>query len=67
MINTATVLPLKSRLENFSVTMPLMEVSKCWYMEKFPKILIKMKNFKTFYKAQTTIHLKEIIQSPLTR
>ena len=28
---------------------------------EFSKLLIKMKNCKTFYKAQTASHLKEII------
>ena len=60
MINTATVLPLKSRLENFSVTMPLMEVSKCWYMEKFPKILIKMKNLKHFTRPKQRSTLRKL-------
>ena len=46
--------------------MLLMDVSKRWKMVEFPKISIKMKNFKTFYEAQTATRLKEIIQ-PLTR
>ena len=29
-----------------------MEVSKCWKIGKLPKILVKMKKFKTFYEAQ---------------
>ena len=32
-------------LENSSVSMLLMEVSKCWKIIEFPKISIKMKNF----------------------
>ena len=31
---------------------------------EFPKISIKVKNFKTFYESQTAICLKEIIQPP---
>ena len=64
MINLATALPLKLELVNFSVSMLLMEVLKCWYVEEFPKISIKMKNFKIFYKAQTATRPKEIIQPP---
>ena len=30
----------------------------------FQKFQLKMKNFKTFYKAQTANHLKEINQPP---
>ena len=41
-----------------------MEVLKCWETVEFPKISIKMKNYKTFYEAQTAIRLKEIIQRP---
>ena len=41
-----------------------MEVSKCWKIVELPKILIKMKNCKTFYEAKTAICLKEIIQPP---
>ena len=29
-----------------------MELSKCWKIGKLPKILVKMKKFKTFYEAQ---------------
>ena len=47
--------------------MLLMDVSKWWKIVEFPKILIKMKSFKTFYVAQTTSHLKEIIQIPSTK
>ena len=39
-----------------------LEVSKCWKVVEFPKISIKMKNCKTFYKAAS--HLKGIIQPP---
>ena len=31
---------------------------------EFPKLLIKMKNCKTFYETQTAIRFKEIIQPP---
>ena len=66
MINLAAVLPLKSKLENFSISMLLMEVSKYWKSDEFLKISINMKNFNTLYKAQTASRLEEIIQ-PLTR
>ena len=46
--------------------MLLMKVSKCWKIVEFPKISIKMKNFKTFYEDQTKSLFKEIIQ-PTTR
>ena len=38
-----------------------MEVSNCWKKVEFPKIPVKMKNCKTFYKTQTARRLKEII------
>ena len=41
-----------------------MEVSKCWNIEEFSKISIKMKNFKTFYKAQTASHFKPPLFTP---
>ena len=50
-------------LENFSVSMQLMEVLK-W--NKINKIINKMKKFKRFCEAQTASRLKEIIQ-PSTR
>ena len=37
------------------------EVSKYWKAVEFSKILIKMKNFKTFYETQTASRLQEII------
>ena len=43
-----------------------MKVSKYWKIVEFRKISIKMKNYKTFYKSQTTSGLKEIIQPPPT-
>ena len=36
--------------------------SKCWKIVEFPKISIKMKNCKTFCKAETTSRLNEIIK-----
>ena len=60
MRNIANILPLKSKLSgNVSVSVLLMEVSKCRKIVEFPKISIKMKNFKTFDKDQTASHLKE--------
>ena len=41
-----------------------MEVSKCWKIVEFTKISIKMKNCKTFYEAQKTSRVNEIIQLP---
>ena len=41
-----------------------MEVSKFWKIVEFPKISIKMKNFKIFGEAQTASYLKKIIQPP---
>ena len=43
-----------------------MKVPKYWKIMEFPKISIKIKNYKTFYKSQTTSCLKEIIQPPPT-
>ena len=40
----------------------LMEVSKCWNVEEFPKTPFKIKNFKTICKAQTVSYLEKIIQ-----
>ena len=37
------------------------KIDKVWH---FPKIFIKMKNWTTFYEAQTASHLKEITQPP---
>ena len=61
MRNLAIILHLKS-LENFYVSILSMKVSKYWKIVEFPKTSIEMKNRKTYYKAQTTSHLKEIIQ-----
>ena len=41
-----------------------MRVTKCLKKVEFPKISVKIKNFKTFYETQTASHLKEIIQPP---
>ena len=49
-------------LENLSVSMLFMEASKCWNIVEFPKLSIKIKNFKTFYEAQAVRRLKEVIQ-----
>ena len=53
MRNLVTVLHLQNCLENFGVSKLLMEVSKCRKIIEFSKISGKMKNFKTFYEAQT--------------
>ena len=44
--------------------MLLIELSKYWNIVEFPKISIKLKNFKTFYEALMASRLKEIIQPP---
>ena len=62
MRNLAIILPLKSKLENFSVSMVLMKVLKYWKTVEFRKISIKMKNCKTFYETQTANRRKEVIQ-----
>ena len=46
---------LTVEVQNFSVSILLMEVSKRWKIVEATKISIKMKNFKTFYEAQTAI------------
>ena len=55
---------LEVRIEKFSDSVLLMELSKCWNVEELPKISAKMKNFKTFYKAQTVRSFKEAPTSP---
>ena len=61
----AIILPLKSKLSGkFQRFNAKEEVSKCGKIVEFPKISIKMKNWKTFYEAKTASHLKKIIQSP---
>ena len=66
--NLATILHPWSPdcLEKFCVLMLLIKLSKCWKLFNFPKISIKMKmkNFKTFFKPQTTSPLNEIIKPP---
>ena len=64
MINLTTALSLKSELKKFSDSVLLMGVSKCWNVEELPKVSAKMKNFKTFYKAQTVRSFKEAPTSP---
>ena len=44
-----------------------MEVSKCQKIIEFPKISIKMIDFKIFYESQTAICVKEIIKSHATK
>ena len=39
-------------MQNFSVSILLIEEPKCWKTVKFPKVSIKTKNFQTFYDAQ---------------
>ena len=51
----------------FTVSMLLVAVWKCWKIFKFSKISIKMKKFKTFYQGQTGSCLKEIIKPPPDR
>ena len=48
--------------EKFSQNLTLEEVSKCWKIVEFTKISVKMKNCKTFYKAQKSSRLNKIIQ-----
>ena len=45
--------------------MLLMEVLKCQKIVEFPKISINMKNIQTYFKSQTAIYPKEIIQPAL--
>ena len=42
----------------------LMKLSEYWKIVDFPQVSVKIKNFKTFYKAQTASHFKKIIQLP---
>ena len=61
--NLAKMLTLKSKLSGkFQCCNAVAEILKCWKIVEFPKISIKMKNFKTFYKAQTASCLRETIQ-----
>ena len=65
MRNAAAILPLKSELsgkfQRFSAINRRIEMLK---LVKFSKISMKIKNYKTFCKAQTPNGLKEFIQSP---
>ena len=51
-------------LENFSVLILLMKVSKYWKIAEFLKISIEMKNRKTSYKAQTASRLRKFFSVP---
>ena len=51
-------------LENFSVSMLLMEMSKCWKTLGFPKILIKMKISKHFTRSRQRAALRKLFISP---
>ena len=65
MRNIAAILPLKSKLpgkfERFNAINRCIEMLK---IVEFSKISIKIKNCKTFCKAQTANRLKKFIQSP---
>ena len=65
MRNIAAILPLKSKLpgkfERFNAINRCIEMLK---IDEFSKISIKIKNCKTFCKAQTANRLKKFIQSP---
>ena len=47
---------IEAQIPKFQHSMLLMEVSKCWKIDEFSKVSINMKNFKTFYDAQTASH-----------
>ena len=65
MRNLVTILPLKSKLSGKYQRFNAIDRSvKMLKIIQFSKTSIKTKNCKTFYKAQTASHLKEIIQSP---
>ena len=49
------------KIQCFNVTDGIIKMLKC---RRIPKISIKMKNVKTFYKVQTVSRLKKIIQVP---
>ena len=65
MRNAAAILPLKSKLsgkfQRFSAINRRIEILK---LVEFSKISMKIKNYKTFWKAQTPNGLKKCIQSP---
>ena len=64
--NVAAILPLKSKLsrkfQRFNAINRCIEMLK---LVEFSKISIKIKNYKTFCKAQIANHLKKFIQCPL--
>ena len=63
--NLATILPLKRKLSGkFQRFNAINRSIKMLKVIEFSKISVKMKNFKTFYKAQTADYLKKFIQSP---
>ena len=63
----ATILPLKSKLyENFQRFNAIDRSIEMLKIIEFSKITIKIKNCKTFCKAQTVSRLKEIIQPLLS-
>ena len=51
-------------LENFRISMLLIEVSKCWKIVEFSKISIQMKHLKTLNGTQTTSRLKKLPSPP---
>ena len=53
---------LTIEVQNLSVSILLMEVSKRWKIVEATKISIKIKNFKTFYEAQTVIKAPHYIR-----
>ena len=50
-------------LENFSVSVILMKLSKYWKIVEFPKFSFKMKNFKTYFETQTVSPLNANYQA----
>ena len=66
MRNIAAILPLKSKLsrkfQRFNAINRCIEMLK---LVEFSKISIKIKNYKTFCKAQIANDLKKFIQCPL--
>ena len=65
MRNLVTILPLKSKLSGKYQRFNAIDRSiKMLKIIQFSKTSIKTENCKTFYKAQTASHLKEIIQPP---
>ena len=66
MRNVAKILPLKSKLsgkfQRFNAINRCIRILK---LVEFSKISIKIKNCKTFFKAQTANRLKKFIQPPI--